>query len=411
MNGKIYYISIVLDKRFKKSDNTFSVKLRVFTTTPRKQKLYNTLFSFTEKEFASIWQTTKPRSEYKDIRLQLQALETKANEVAKKLSNFNFDDFERLMYGSTGTKLNVNYYFHKIIDRYKAKGSISTATSYKNALDCLLRFHKTSDIDFRQVTPEYLDKFEKYCTITEEKSLTTVSIYTRYLRAVFNDAIAEKNVSNELYPFGKGKYQIKATKKVKKSLTSEQLKTLFDGTASTPEQDKAKDFWFFSYLCNGMNFKDILNLKCKDVEVDKITFIRSKTERTTHATIPIVVYLNDFTINILNKYGNTNGKANDFVFDVFNHAQTATEQHKRKNSFIRYVNQHFLKYAQDLGINEQISTYYARHSFTTMSIRNGASMEFIGEALGHTDIKTTMNYFAGFDNDAKRDLSKKLLNF
>ena len=38
-------------------------------------------------------------------------------------------------------------------------------------------------------------------------------------------------------------------------------------------------------------------------------------------------------------------------------------------------------------------------------------MEFIGEALGHTDIKTTINYFKGFDDDKKREHSNKTFNF
>lgn len=405
------FISIVLDKRFQKSDGTYPVKLRVFTSTPRKQKLYSTVFAFTQKDFSSIWETTKPRSEHKENRLMLQALETKANETAKRISAFNFEDFERLMYGSTDTRLNVNYYFHKIIEKYTSIDCINTAYNYKNALSCLLRFHRTENIDFKEVTVSYLEKFEKFCVTDEEKSLTTVSMYTRCLRTVFNEAIAQKTIANDIYPFGKRKYQIKAPKKVKKALLPDQLKLLFESKPTTSDQEKAKAFWFFSYLCNGMNFKDILNLKCKDVEADTITFVRSKTEKSAQAATPITVYLNEYTLNVLNQYGNIQQKSNDYVFPVFNHSQTATEQVKRKNAFISYVNQHFLNYAKSLGINEPISTYYARHSFTTMSIRKGASIEFVGEALGHTDIKTTMNYFAGFGNETKREFGAKLLEF
>ena len=38
-------------------------------------------------------------------------------------------------------------------------------------------------------------------------------------------------------------------------------------------------------------------------------------------------------------------------------------------------------------------------------------MEFIQESLGHKNIKTTQNYFAGFENDAKKEIAESLLNF
>ena len=64
-----------------------------------------------------------------------------------------------------------------------------------------------------------------------------------------------------------------------------------------------------------------------------------------------------------------------------------------------------------VAIDENISTYYARHSFSTNAIRSGASMELVSEQLGHADLKTTQNYFSGFEDDSIEDLTKKLMNF
>lgn len=406
-----YSISIVLDKRFKKADGKYSVKLRMFTPDPRTQKLYATKFNYTEKDFTSIWETDKPRSEHKQDRIKLQGLLAKANEVADKLPEFSFKEFERLMFGKTNAEMNVNYYYDKAIKRHKERGVISSAKNYKNSLDCLLRFHGNENINFKAVTVSYLEQFEKYCTEQENKSLTTVGIYLRPLRTIFNDAISEKTILADIYPFGKRKYQIKAPKKVKKALSPETLKTLFEGEPATPEQQRAKMFWFFSYLCNGINIKDVLSLKWKDLDKDKLTFVRAKTAKSTNAPTPITVYLNDYTKQVIKDYGNTPPMPNNYIFPIFNNSQTIEEQYREKNNFIRSINQNFLKYAKALGIDEQISTYYARHSFSTMAIRKGKSIEQVGEALGHTDIKTTMNYFAGFEDKDKKDLSKVLLEF
>ncbi len=407
-----YFISIVLDKRNQKKNGTYPVKLRVFTPTPRKQKLYSTVFEFTEKDFESIWATVKPRKEFKPYRQKLQALETKSIEVAEKLSTFNFEDFERLMFNkSTNKELNVNFYFQKIISEKNKKKKISTALSYQNALDCLLRFHDKPAINFKDVTVSFLEQFETFCIETENKTKATTGIYLRNLRTVLNTAKEKKVLPADIYPFGKGKYQIKSGGKVKKALNKEQLKTLFEGNPENPEQAKAKAFWFFSYLCNGMNFHDILNLKCKNYDGEKIEFIRAKTERSTKELEPITVFLPDYAKQVLNDYGNPAGNPKDFIFDVLTAEQTPAEQIRKKQNFIRFTNQHFLKYAKSLGIDEPISTYWARHSFSTMLLRANEPIAVISEALGHTDIKTTMGYLAGFEDEVKKELPAKLLDF
>lgn len=58
-----------------------------------------------------------------------------------------------------------------------------------------------------------------------------------------------------------------------------------------------------------------------------------------------------------------------------------------------------------------LSTYWARHSFAANSIRKGASMEFISEALNHSDLSVTKNYFAGFEDKAKKEFANSLLDF
>ena len=69
------------------------------------------------------------------------------------------------------------------------------------------------------------------------------------------------------------------------------------------------------------------------------------------------------------------------------------------------------KIAKDAGVTESISTYWARHSYSTMAIRNGASMEYLQESLGHQDMKTTLNYFSGFEDKVKREVANKLMDF
>ena len=85
------------------------------------------------------------------------------------------------------------------------------------------------------------------------KSKTTVGIYLRPLRAIFNKAIEEGDIVADIYPFKK--YQIPTGQNIKKALDKSELKKLFTTQVEPGSpKEKARDFWFFSYQCNGTMF-------------------------------------------------------------------------------------------------------------------------------------------------------------
>jgi site-specific recombinase XerD len=54
---------------------------------------------------------------------------------------------------------------------------------------------------------------------------------------------------------------------------------------------------------------------------------------------------------------------------------------------------------------------FGRHSFATVLRNKGVSTEFISEAMGHSNIKTTKSYLAGFEQDAIHKITEALTNF
>jgi len=73
---------------------------------------------------------------------------------------------------------------------------------------------------------------------------------------------------------------------------------------------------------------------------------------------------------------------------------------------------HYLKrIAKKIGITENISTYYARHSFATVLRNSGEPVAFISEQLGHSNVQTTENYLSSFDRKKRREAAKKLTDF
>lgn len=413
-----YQTSIILDTRRAKSNGRYPVKLRVYSSQLQVKKLYATKYDLNEKEFASIWQTEKPRNEHKQIRNELQAIELRADSVCKGIPSFSFVEFEKKYLRNTGDGSNILYQYEQTINRLKSQGNLGTASSYELSLKSLIAFvtkikgKAPSKISFSEITAEWLKKYEDHMVKDLKRSLTTVGIYLRPLRAVFNTAIAEREIDAEVYPFGAKKYQIPTVRNVKKALSKEDLTKLYKAKSDVPEQVKARDFWFFSYACNGMNIKDIAQLKYGDIQEDKIIFYRAKTINTSKGDLkPVTVYLTDFPRSIIEKYGNENKSKTEYVFPILSKGNSDLINHNKVKNFTRFINQNLKNLAENLGITGEISTYWARHSFATNLIRQGASMEFAMEALSHSNMKTTAGYFAGFENKDKKEFMQKLMRF
>lgn len=422
MNAKKddFKLSIRLDNRRRKKDKKYPVKLKVYSCITQKEKWYSLNIDLTIKEFENIWinaENKNLRGLNKEINLKLKIFETRAHEEAKLLPEFNFEIFERKLFRKLTDRNNVQFHFQQIIDKNLKNNKIGTAESYKYTLKSLAKYSKevnNCDIEkltFETITASWLNSYEHYM-LSNGKSYTTISIYTRTLRVVFNNAIASNDVNKTLYPFGlkkHNKYKIPKTRKVKKALTSEQLRILFNAEVKNENEAKAKALWFFSYACNGMNFKDIALLKYSNIKDEKFEYNRAKTFDKSSTKTTITVYLTDFTRDVIKKYGT--GNKNGYVFDIVGIKEDSQTQYKKIKNFTRYINDHIKRIALAYGLPNELSTYWARHSFATNSLRKGATMEFISEALNHSDLSVTKNYFAGFEDKAKKEFANQLLDF
>ena len=82
-----------------------------------------------------------------------------------------------------------------------------------------------------------------------------------------------------------------------------------------------------------------------------------------------------------------------------------TQRRKRLNIHLRTIAEK-LKFPEGLLV---ITSYFARHSYATTMLRNGAAIEKISEALGHTNIKTTQIYLESFGMEEIAKLNEDLL--
>lgn len=409
--------SIYLDTRRAKNDGTYPVKLRVYSSELKQAQFYPIGEDLSLETFDRSYGAIKPRGEYRDLHLKLKGLEKKASDIAAEVDPFTFERFQKKMFRTTSAAVDVFSHYRAYIDKLNEFDQLSTASSYHlscKSFEAFVNRHGGKPITrlhFANVTPDFLNHYERWM-LERGKGITTVGIYARCLRTIFNNAIAEGDTQPEQYPFGKRGYQIPKSQNIKKALSREDLHRLFTFTVGNEHQAKARDFWFFSFQCNGINMKDIAELRYRDIEGDKIMFVRSKTRNTSKSnTKPIIAYRTAFINDVIARHGNTDNAPDNYVFNVLTHGLAEVDKRKAVQNFTRLVNQHIKRLATAAGIESDISTYWARHSFTTTAIRNGASMEHIQESLGHKHMSTTQNYWAGFEDTAKREIANRLMDF
>ena len=109
------FIKVVLDKRRIKRNGKFPLKLRVYTSKPRVQKLYPIEMEFTEQEFEQL-QQAKPGDHWNAQRLNLQLTEWTAKKIAAEIAPFDFEVFEKRFFYKTHQTPDVVAYFQKEVN-------------------------------------------------------------------------------------------------------------------------------------------------------------------------------------------------------------------------------------------------------------------------------------------------------
>lgn len=412
-------VTLYLDTRRVKRNGKFPLKLSIYSQQLNQKKLFPTDFEFTESEFSIIYNNSRVPTKYRDLSNEIKSLEIAMSNLAMSIQPFTFERFQELqdigVHDSKDIVIQMQLRYEEGLANNKHLNNWSTS---KNSLLKYQRYRlkrEVESIKFSEIDTAWLRGYEKYM-LKERRSQATIGIYLRNLRTIFNKAINDGVLSADSSPFGRGRYVIAEPQRVNKALSMEEVKAFYLLDNLTPIEELSRDFWMFSFLCNGMNLIDIVMLEWKDIENNQIFFKRWKTRDTRRTQIsPIRVSLNELAQAILNKYHTNNSS---FAFPVFDNLPTVdgdisnwSKQHSnRKADFNKKLNKGLKGISKKLGLQYTITMYWARHTFATIMTHNGQSIETISDLLGHKDIKTTQGYLGRLDMKKHQQISVELSN-
>lgn len=394
----------------KKKNGKYPVKLRV--VYQRDHRDFKLGIDLTEAEFNEATKT-KASKQFRIVANELTAWRNKANNILAILSQFTFDKFEAEFHGHHKDASDIFPFFQEYIKKLDEEDRIKTASAYQTAMNTIKAFHGKQKLSIYDITPAFLNKFQKWM-LEKGNSITTVGIYLRTLRAIYNYCVNLGTVKrDENYPFIRSKYIIPAGRNIKKALTLGEIKKIYTyNTLKGSYEDRAKDFWMFSYFCNGINFKDIAMLKRKNIDGDMIRFHREKTKRSSQGNqVTISCYLTDEVKAIIDKWGGEDKSKESYIFSILSPSDTKKAQVAKVDQFIQTTNKNMKRICNALELGVEATTYFSRHSSATILKRSGASISQIQEALGHSNSSVTQLYLDSFEDETKKELAKTLTNF
>lgn len=405
-------VSLYHETRYPSKENPDFFPVTVQFYFDRNRVFASTGIILSKDDFETVTKGSPRTNELKAIKADLEKMILKANAIIEGLKDrFTLQKAKKLFLETSyqGDKNSVYTGFESYIADLERNGQIKTSDSYKNAKKSLQAFEP--DLFYSQITPEFLESYEYWLTVTKGKSITTLGIYLRNLRTILNRALDAELITNKNYPFGKGKFIIPTGRNVKKALTIEHIRAIKDFfTVPGSPGDKAKDFFLFSYLSNGINFKDIARLKNENLKGDQIHFVRAKTIRTRRDYTPIKTSLRAETLEIIEKWRNPDRSPQAYLFPILTKEMTAKQETRRIQDFVKKTNLKLDEIGKALKLPLKLTSYVARHSFATIAINKaGAPIEYISEALGHSTLNTTRNYIDSFEDKRIKQITDSLL--
>lgn len=287
------------------------------------------------------------------------------------------------------------------------EGRMNSFYRVRTTLRALQKFNPETKLT--DVNPDFLQRFERNL-FRRGLNCTTIHIYMKALKSALHDAVDAGAFDQNDFPFGARRYEPPQPSQRKTALTREQIAAIIAFRGLEP-LELYRDLWLFSYLCNGINFRDMLFLKYSNIRNSEIVFTRAKTRHTLGDSRKIHAYITPEMLSIIKRRGNPpRSSRNPFIFPYAHDGMTPLEISNMVRRVTSLTNKALKQIATKLDI-PPFTTYTARHSFATILKRQGIDLTYISECLGHSSLATTEIYLAGFDKEDRRKYSSLLTTF
>lgn len=243
-------------------------------------------------------------------------------------------------------------------------------------------YYNVSDIHLKDLNYEFIHNFYIYLKITYNMGDNTIGKFIQRFRSVIT--MAMNNGWLHIDPFIK--FKIKYTKTDRGYLTQEEIDIMMKKEFASKRLEQVRDIFI---LCcfTGLSYIDIRNLNQSNIRTsfDGKLWIMSKRQKTgVSFNIPLLTIAQQ----IIEKYAGKqpNGKI------------VPVTSNQKMNDYLKEI-------ATVCGINKVLTFHMSRHTFATLALTKGVSIESVSSMLGHTNIKTTQIYARIINEKVSNDMA------
>ena len=246
----------------------------------------------------------------------------------------------------------------------------------------------------------------------KELSETTMSIYMRALRAIYNYAQEKFNLPKENYPFGKNKVVIHSSESSHRAMPDEEFNKFINYKPTNKKEEFAYDVFFISFGLAGMNLADIFNLKNKNIKNNnELEYIREKTKDRTTKRVVVNMVIDSKVMSRIKKYAALNpAEPEEYIFPFYNSTMTEKQMLRKRKSLNEDIDKSLKDICNNLDISP-ITLYWARHTIATKLYNRGSSPAVISKLLGHSSIKTTDTYLGQLSLKTQKEVADNVSSF
>lgn len=304
-------------------------------------------------------------------------------------------------------------YAESKIERLKIAKKFGNAKAINTAITALRRYMERETILFSEIDRSFLQGFCAYCYSRGNKA-NTISAYLRPIKTLFREALLETQplIKENMNPFVNFRIPSNGSTK-KRSLQLDDINAIRN--VDLKEESAywhARNYFLFMFNNMGLNIIDLVKLtkgqivKAKYDDQDqliegRLIYTRSKSKSQ------FSIKLTEESIAILNAYSIGLKAHEDFVFPMgFENSEVGYhryQQHRKR------INKRIKEVAKLAGIDDKVTTYFARHSWATIAKRKMIPISVISEGLGHKDMKTTQIYLDSFDDEVLDNANDKIV--
>ena len=396
------------------SDGSHPIVIRV--TVNRKSK-----FIFTGKTAkvsqwdAALGLTNKKHPLHKDLNVYLSQrlvdAQTDLLDLQRQKKGFSADTVRELIKDNKSA-MTFFQFCDKVIAELKEQGSIGTMATYRTARNSVLRFTNGNlNLSFSDIDLSFLVKYENYLKANNFKK-SYIKMLMNKLKALFSKAILNKTVKKNNDPFLEYSLSHLRPEYEHRSLDKPKMDVLLNYQSEEGSiQHHTLNYFSFSYYCWGINFTDIAKLQWKNIYNGRLVYNRSKTGKLYN------ILLLEPALKIIDYYKNqrygagASPLADDYIFpilDPLTYSTPSTVAHRIEFVLTR-TNKYLQLISKELGLEEKITFYMARHTFATQLLKKDVATAKIQNMLGHTTERMTQTYLDSFKNDELDEVSKLLV--